>query len=99
MKPVVRTGIDIVFLPRFTRVYKLYGARFLARIYTESELLICEGRSASLAARWAAKEAVAKLLGSGLQGLGGGDQALPWQSIEVVRDELYKPQVLYMVLH
>lgn len=96
MKPVVRTGIDMVFLPRFTQVCTQYGHRFLSRIYTDAEQQICAGRPASLAARWAAKEAVAKLLGSGLQGLGSGARALPWQSIEVLHDQLHKPHI---VLH
>ena len=96
MKPVVRTGIDVVFLPRFTRVYVRYGERFLTRIYTHAERHICAGRPASLAARWAGKEAVAKLLGTGLQGLGSSTQALPWQSIEILHDQFHKPQV---VLH
>jgi holo-[acyl-carrier protein] synthase len=56
MKPVVRTGIDMVFLPRFTQVCSRYGERFLTRIYTDAERQICAGRSASLAARWAGKE-------------------------------------------
>jgi holo-[acyl-carrier protein] synthase len=90
----VRTGIDMVFLPRFTQVCSRYGERFLTRIYTDAERQICAGRSASLAARWAGKEAVAKLLGIGLQGLGSGAQALPWQSIEILHDQLHKPCVL-----
>lgn len=94
MKPVVRTGIDLVFLPRFTQVCSRYGERFLTRIYTDAERQICAGRPASLAARWAAKEAVAKLLGIGLQGLGSGAQALPWQCIEILHDQLHKPQVI-----
>jgi len=70
-----------------------FGSRFVSRIYTAHEQQICGNRVQALAGRWAAKEAVAKLLGTGLQGLGSGQHAVQWQSIEIRRDALNKPVV------
>ena len=50
----------------------------------------------NLAARWAAKEAVAKLLGVGIRGLASGADAIPWHDIQIQRDAVGKPQI---VLH
>lgn len=78
---------------RIERVIRQYGARFVERIFTENERVICGDRVHAYAARWAAKEAVAKLLGTGLQGLGSGAIALSWQSIEIQRTDQQKPIV------
>ena len=64
------TGIDIVEIERVGRVTAEYGKRFLERIYTEQEILYCRGRAPQLASRFAAKEAVMKLLGTGTRGVG-----------------------------
>jgi len=72
------TGIDIVEIDRVGRVTAEYGKRFLERIYTEREILYCRGRSPQLASRFAAKEAVMKLLGTGTRGVG-------WKDIEIRR--------------
>ncbi len=57
-----------------------HGERFLLRVFTADELAACGGRPDSLAARWAAKEAAAKALGSGIG-------AVAFREIEVVQDE------------
>ena len=67
------TGVDIVEIDRVGRVAEEYGKRFLERIYTEQEILYCRGRAPQLASRFAAKEAVMKLLGTGTRGVGGKD--------------------------
>ena len=72
------TGIDIVEIERVGRVTAEYGKRFLERIYTEQEILYCRGRAPQLASRFAAKEAVMKLLGTGTRGVG-------WKDIEFRR--------------
>jgi len=72
------TGIDIVEIERVGRVTAEYGKRFLERIYTEQEILYCRGRAPQLASRFAAKEAVMKLLGTGTRGVG-------WKDIEIRR--------------
>ena len=88
------TGIDLIEIERIARAVERWGNRFLGRVYTPAELAIYRARPASLAARWAAKEAVAKLLGVGLRGLGGagspGD-ALAWTEIEVLSDPQGRP--------
>ena len=58
-----------------------HGDRFLSRVYTDTELSVCGGRTQSLAARFAAKEAVAKALGTGIWREGIG-----WTDIEVGRN-------------
>jgi holo-[acyl-carrier protein] synthase len=77
-------GLDLVQVSAIAASVAQFGERFLARLYTPDELRHClvdEGSSAlRLAARFAAKEAVRKVLGAGHEGLG-------WRSIEVVRAE------------
>ncbi len=79
-------GIDIIEIERIESALKRWEGRFLNRIYTEAELKICEGRISSLAARFAAKEAVMKVLGTGAKGIG-------WQEIEILTDNTGKPLV------
>jgi holo-[acyl-carrier protein] synthase len=66
-----------------------HGDQFLNRVYTSGELTYCANNKASLAARFAAKEAVSKALGCGIGDVG-------WKEIEVVGDENKAPQ---LVLH
>ena len=54
------TGIDLIEIERIARAAERWGDRFLIRVYTPAELAIYRARPASLAARWAAKEAVIK---------------------------------------
>ena len=77
----LRTGVDMIEIDRVSRSIDRHGDRFLTRVYTENELSACRGRVESLAARFAAKEAVAKALGTGLWREGIG-----WCDIEVERD-------------
>jgi holo-[acyl-carrier protein] synthase len=70
-------GIDLIETERVAQSIERFGERFLARVYTEQELAYCKGQASSLAARWAAKEATAKALGTGI-----GD--VSWREIEVV---------------
>lgn len=74
-----RVGIDLVEVGRIRRILEQHGPRFLDRVYTPREIDYCAGRVTSLAARWAAKEAVAKALGCGLG-------AVHWLEIEVLND-------------
>src|SRR3954471_4228633 len=91
---MIYTGIDLIEIERITQAIERWGDRFLLRIYTPAELAIYRARTASLAARWAAKEAVAKLLGVGLRGLGGAGRpgdGLAWTEIEVLSDPHGRP--------
>jgi len=88
------TGIDLIEIERIARAIERWGDRFLDRVFTPAELEHYRTRTASLAARWAAKEAVAKLLGVGIRGLGGAgrpEDALAWKEIEVLSDAEGRP--------
>lgn len=80
------TGVDIIEIERVKRVYAQYGDRFLRRIYTDVEAAYCRGRAPQLASRFAAKEAVMKLLGTGVRGV-------RWRDIEVVRGRGQAPSI------
>ncbi len=80
------TGVDIIEISRVGRVLAGYGPRFLRRIYTAGEIDYCRGRPPNLAARFAAKEATMKALGTGVRGVG-------WKDIEVIRHESGAPAI------
>ena len=80
------TGVDIIEIPRIRQVLERYGERFLERVYTSGEIAYCRGRPPNLAARFAAKEATMKALGTGVRGVG-------WKDIEVVRQESGAPSI------
>jgi holo-[acyl-carrier protein] synthase len=84
-------GVDLVELDRIQRVVTRYGERFLARIYTPGELVRYRDRLPELAARFAAKEAVSKALGVGLNHISA--QGIGWRDVEVLSDPLGKPVV------
>lgn len=86
---MLRTGIDLIEVTRIEASIAQYGERFTRRVYTEGELMYCAGRVTSLAARFAAKEAVSKLLGVGIQHRDGVD----WREIEVVSAENGDPSL------
>lgn len=83
---MLTTGVDIIEIPRIQRVFQLYGARFLRRIFTQGEIDYCRGRAPNLAGRFAAKEATMKSLGTGVRGVG-------WKDIEVVRHPSGAPSI------
>ena len=79
-------GIDVIEIKRVESAINRWGERFLERIYTGAEIDICGGRSSSLAALFAAKEAVMKVLGTGAKGVS-------WREIEILADVHGKPVV------
>ncbi len=81
---MLRTGVDIIEIARLERALARHGDAFLQRIYTPAEIAAYGDRPPSLAARWAAKEAVAKALGTGIGQAG-------WTEIEVLEDERRAP--------
>ena len=86
---IVGTGIDIVKNSRIKNLIEKYGERFLKKIYTGAEISYCQQKlnsAPSFAARFAAKEAVLKALGTGMR-------KNSWQDIEIVKNELGKPEV------
>ena len=84
----IETGIDLVEIARFSKINPRIRQRFLERVYTDGEIVACNGRDDHLAGRFAAKEAAAKALGTGI-----GD--LHWHDLEFLPDENGKP-VLYL---
>jgi holo-[acyl-carrier protein] synthase len=83
---VSAVGVDIIEIERVERVLGRHGERFLERVYTVLEAAFCRGRVSELAARFAAKEAVMKALGTGARGLA-------WREIEVLPNHRGKPLV------
>lgn len=83
----VRCGVDAVDIDAFERIVRVGGRRFLARVYQPAELAHCGARLDRLATRFAAKEAVAKALGTGFRGLGPRD-------IEVVTAPDGRPSIV-----
>lgn len=89
---IVGSGIDMVDIDRVARSIERYGRRFLERVYTAQEIAYCERKrrnaAESYAARFAAKEAGAKALGTGM-GFG-----VTWREIEVGREPAGRPLLL-----
>jgi holo-[acyl-carrier protein] synthase len=83
---VTSIGVDIVEIERVESAIKRGRERFLNRVYTETELRTCQDRLSSLASRFAAKEAVMKVLGTG--GIG-----IAWREIEILTGDDGRPSV------
>lgn len=83
-------GVDIVEIYRIANTYKKYQDRFLNRVFTEHEIKYCFRKKKlclpELSARFAAKEAVVKALGTGMKGVS-------WREIEIKNNQLGKPEV------
>jgi holo-[acyl-carrier protein] synthase len=86
---MLRTGVDLIEVNRIEKTIERYGDRFLRRVFTERELQYGAGRPHVLAARFAAKEAVSKLLGLGIHHRDGVD----WLDIEVLSAERGDPRL------
>lgn len=82
----ISVGVDIIEISRIAATVERFGDRFLKRIYTDGEIAYCRGRAPQLAARFAAKEAVMKALGTGTRGVG-------WQEVEVTRKRTGEPGI------
>jgi holo-[acyl-carrier protein] synthase len=85
----VVVGIDLIEIPRIQRSLDDFGERFLHRVFTEHERDRYRNRISELAARFAAKEAISKALGTGIRGI-------KWREMEVLTNRRGKPIV---VLH
>jgi holo-[acyl-carrier protein] synthase len=80
------TGIDIIEIVRIQEAIDHWGERFLRRIYTDAELEKYRKKPSSLAARFACKEAVMKLLGTGRNGVN-------WREVETLSQPSGKPVI------
>lgn len=83
---LLRTGVDLIEIARIEEVTKRHGKRYLERVYTAAELRQAHEQPETLAGRFAAKEAVAKALGTGI-----GE--VSWKDIEVLGDEQNAPSL------
>ena len=85
----IAAGVDVIEIARIERVLAEFGERFLRKVYTERERRWYGGRVPELAARFAAKEATSKALGTGIRGI-------RWKEMEIVSNRRGKP---ILVLH
>jgi holo-[acyl-carrier protein] synthase len=85
---IVGTGIDIVEVPRLAATLERFGERFLKRVFTTAEIHYCDSkmnRAERYAARFAAKEAGLKAIGTGLR------NGISWRELEVSREPGGRP--------
>jgi holo-[acyl-carrier protein] synthase len=89
---IVGTGVDIAEVGRIRQSVERFGERFLHRVFTEGEIRYCEGKAnrfESYAARFAAKEAAMKALGT------GWNHGIRWRDVEVVRPKGQRPTLQF----
>lgn len=89
---IVGTGIDIAEVPRIRQSIERFGQRFLERVYTEGEMRYCDSkanRAERYAARFAAKEAAMKALGT------GWNHGVRWRDCEVARQPGGRPTMRF----
>ena len=87
---IVAHGIDLVDCPRIEEMVKRHGERFIQRVFTAAEQAYAEANKNSiekLAGRFAAKEAILKLMGTGWRG------KIAWTDIEVINNPASQPEV------
>lgn len=87
---IVAHGIDLVDCPRIEDMVKRHGERFISRVFTAAEQAYADAnkdRIEKLAGRFAAKEAVLKLMGTGWRG------KIAWTDIEIVNNASGQPEV------
>src|ERR1700752_556918 len=89
---IVGTGIDIAEVPRIREAIERHGERFLQRVFTEGEIQYCESKANRIerfAARFAAKEAGMKALGT------GWNFGVRWRDVEVCRQPGGRPTIAF----
>ena len=92
MRMIVGTGIDIAEVPRIAEAIQRHGGRFLRRVFTESEMAYCDSKANRIeryAARFAAKEAGMKALGT------GWNHGVRWRDVEVCRQPGGRPTIAF----
>jgi len=84
-------GVDLALIPRVREVVQRWDERFLRRVFTDDEIAYCQRRRDPIqhfAARFAAKEATLKALGTGLR------MGIKWREIEVRRERGQAPTIV-----
>lgn len=87
---IVGTGVDIVEVPRIAATIARFGERFVRRVFTEAEIRYCESKANKVeryAARFAAKEAALKAIGT------GWSRGVSWREVEVRREPGGRPTI------
>jgi len=87
---IVAHGIDLVDFPRIEEMIEQHGQRFLDRVFTAAEQAYANSNkngAEKLAGRFAAKEAVLKLMGTGWRG------KISWTDIEIINNPAGQPEV------
>ena len=79
-------GVDLIDIDRIVAVLERFPDRFRTRVLTDLEQRYCGRRVERIAGRWAAKEAISKVLGLGVRGVG-------WREIEILPNRAGAPQV------
>lgn len=85
---MIRVGIDIVETARIRSTIERFKERFLERVFTDAEIAFCDAKSdpyQSYGARFAAKEAILKALGT------GKSRGMRWKDMEILDDEHSRP--------
>ena len=89
---IVGSGIDIAEVPRIAEAIERHGQRFLHRVFTEGEIAYCDSKANRIeryAARFAAKEAGMKALGT------GWNHGVRWRDVEVCRQPGGRPTLAF----
>jgi len=89
---IVGTGIDVVEVPRMAAAIERFGDRFLHRVFTQDEIRYCQSKANRIerfAARFAAKEAGMKALGT------GWNHGVRWRDVEVQRQPGGRPALVF----
>ena len=87
---IIAHGIDLVDCPRIEKMVKRHGDNFVNRVFTAAEQAYAEAnkdRIEKLAGRFAVKEAILKLIGTGWRG------KIAWTDIEVINNSVGQPEV------
>lgn len=90
-------GIDIIEIERVRAAVKKYGKYFLGKIFTKNEIRYCKHKKTyrfpELAVRFAAKEAYAKAIGTGISGFGSKNRGINWKEVEIINNAHGKPSL------
>jgi len=87
---IIAHGIDLVDCPRIEQMIQKHGERFVRRVFTDTEQAYAKANKneiEKLAGRFAAKEAVLKLIGTGWRG------KIAWTDIEIINNAVGQPEV------
>ena len=87
---IIGVGIDIIEVTRLNKAIERYGSKFLTRVFTDDEIEYCKIKkhcNEHYAARFAAKEAFVKALGTGIA------KGIRWKDIEIGNNKAGKPEI------